>query len=374
MKTLNISGIVLFLLLCSAVHAKTGEEIATQIAPLVNETTRFVAHADLSKINLDQICSESIKQIEPFLNGINLDEKSVKGISREATKLVAKGQKRVQSYLDGLVQESGITDVFFIAQAEIVDETNERGLAFLAFPLKNRSKTQQDALSQVLAPGIDAEYLSEAFELHGFQIIAISGGTREVVSQEQVEKALEQETIQSQKLLEEAFDQMDHSRSIRGIFLPRNDQLDKMLEIFDIFSAPTMRLEKDDETLSEYVELAKSYTKKTSWMSYVIDFSTWKYRLVVKANTEADAKAMEKDFDRSIFLSGELVKKAIAQEPDFAFFAPLASEFVKGFYETQKPLRDGDQFITEWESPMLFGNLLNFYVGIAHFALPPLEE
>ena len=373
MKKLNISGIVLFLLLCSAVHAKTSKEIATQIAPLVNEATMFVAYADFSKINVDQICGDSVKQIEPFLNGIDLDEKSVKGVSREAAKLVAKGQKRVQSYLDGLVQESGVTDVFFIMQVDMTEteeETSERALVFLAFPLENRTKTQRDALSQVLLPGIEAEYLSEVFDLHGFQIVAISVGIAEVVSHERIEKALKQEPTQSLKIPGEAFAQVDHSPSIRGIFLPRNDQLDKMLEVFNLFSGPASQLKKDDEIFREYVELGKSYTKKISWMSYEFDFSTWTYRLTVKADSEADAKALEKDFDRSIFLSSELVKKAIAQEPDFAFFAPLASEFVKGFYESQKPRRDGDRFITEWESPMLFANILNFYVGIAHFALP----
>ena len=376
MKKLNISGIVLFLLFCSAVHAKTGKEIATQIAPLVNEATLFVAYADFSKINVEQICGESVKQIEPLLNGVDLDEKSVKGISREATKLVAKGQKRVQSYLDGLVQKSGVTDVFFVIQTEIDetgDETNESALMFLAFPLENRTKTQQDALSQVLSPGIEAEYLSEAIELHGFQIVAISVDNLESVSKERIEKALEPEPTQSLKFLEEAFSQMENS-SLQGAMLPGNGQFDKILEAFNFFSAPSMYLGKDDETYREYVEIGKSYMKKISWLSYEFDFSTWTYRLTVNAKSEADAKMLEKDFDRYILLSCELIKKNIAQEPDFAFFAPLAFEFVKGFYETQKPLRDGDQFITEWESPMLFGNLLNLYVGIAHFTLPPLEE
>ena len=342
----------LFLLFCSTSYAKSGEEIAAQIAPLLNERTILVIHIDLSQIDFRDVCEKATSQLEPFLASLNIDEKSIQGIAREAKKILRKGEKKIQNCLDTLIDKCGVTDVYYLGCD--APETDESTLDFFAIPLENRTVAQRNALASFLKeiPHLEDTFLefgSEIQEHDGFQVF----GT---FSPERYREIPDQGNAKVQAMLGDALKQT-HGATLRAVMILGNIN-------FIESNRPGRELEH------QLGELLDAMTKKLKYGVFTFDISRMECTVILQANLESDAKDLEQDFQTLIELYGELAKESIQEDQDMAFLAPLVGEFLKGSLKAAKPNRDGSRFVVQYENDMIFSAFINTLVGAAHFVLP----
>ena len=360
MKT-YIPSLLLFLLFCTAAHAKSGGEIAAQIAPLLNERTVVVAHVDLSQIDLHDICEKATSQLEPFLVSLDLDEKSVQGIAREAKKLLLKGEKKVQKYLDTLIDKCGVTDVYwlFTDAPKTADSKSPGTMGFVAIPLANRTTVQREALVSFLAEDFsffldeldwkfELKFNSEIQEIDGFQILGTA-------SPEQFREFHGEADTKAKAVLEDAFKQSPEA----------------ILQVGVLFNEHTTNfgesLQPNSEVERQWGELFVAMTKKNRYGVFTFDVSKMACTIILQANSESDAKGLEEDFQTAAGLLGELVKEGMEEDKDTAFLAPFIAEFMKGSFKTVVPKRDGSRFAVQYENEMIFSMIVNGLVGAAHF-------
>ena len=347
MKT-YIPLFLVLLLLCSPVFAKSGSEIATQVATLLNEQTACVIHIDLTQIDLKTACEEAVGQLEPFLAAINLDEKSIQGIAREAKRILRKGEKKIQDSLDTLVSQCGVSDVYFLGW-------NEPSLEFFAVPLANRAVAEREALVSFLREipfleGAYLEYGSGVQERNGFQVFG-------AFSPERFQEFPDEGDAKVKTILEDALKQATGTTLQVVVFL-------QTVKFFDQPLHPKSEIEL------QWSELADSMQKKLQSAVLTFDISQMKGTLILQANSESDAIDFEQDYRRGIELVGELVRESIQKDRDMAFLAPLVAEFLKGALKTVELQRNGNRFIMQYEDKMMFSTLINGAVGTAHFVFP----
>ncbi len=347
---------LLFLLFCSPAFAKSGSEIATQIAPLLGERTAFFVHVDLTQIDLKTVCEEATGQLEPFLVSLNLDEKSIQGIAREAKKILRKGEAKLQKYLDTLVNQCGVSDVYFLAEGNDKDGAL---WGYFAIPLAGRTAVQREALVSFLKEDL---YLNDTFLEYG-------SGVRE-------HKGFQIFGTFSPERFQEFPDKGD--AKVKTIFKdalqPTTGATFHMVVVFHFVHTTKDYGEwfpnpKNDNE-RQWNELMVSLGEKFQCVVLTFDVSRKEFTFILQTNSEADAKGLEQDYQRGIELAGELVKESVQENQDTAFLAPLVAEFLKGAFRAVQLKRDGSRFVFQQEEKKMFSMLINGGVGAAHFMLP----
>jgi len=337
----------LFLVFCSSVFAKSGREIASQIAPLLDEQTAFVVHIDLLQIDFRTVCEEAISQLEPFLASLDIDEKSIQGIAREAKKILRKGEKKIQDRLDTLIDKCGVYDVYLLGNGS---------LEFFAIPLEHRTAAEREALVSLLK---ETSFLEDTFlefgsgvqERNGFQVF----GT---FLPERFEELPAKGDAKVKATLEDALKQVTGT-PLQAVAFFNSAQTNRAWLI--PFSQPKSENER------QWNELVDSMRKKIQCGVFTFDVSRMECMLVLQALSEPDAESLEQDFRRGIDLIGKLARESLQEDQDMAFLAPLVAEFLKGALKTVHPERDGNRFILQYEDKMVFPMLINSGVGIANF-------
>ena len=348
----SILLLLLFLFFCSGTFAKSGREIATQIAPFLDERTTYVVHVDLSQIDFRAICEEAVDQLEPFLASLNTDEKSIQGIAREAKKILRKGEKKIQDYLDTLINKCGVSDVYMLGNASLGE--------FFAIPLENRTAAEQEALLSFLkeVPGLENSFLefgSGVQVRNGFQVF----GT---FSPEQFQELPDKGDAKIKAVLEDALKQTTGTTLQAALFFhtaPTGQEWDSPL-----FSQPKNEMER------QWNELVDSMGKKIQNGHLTFDVSKMECVIALQACSESDAKGLEQDFRHGIELIGEWTRESLQEDRDMAFLAPLVAEFLKGALKTVQPKRTDNRLVLQYEDKMMFSTMINGAVGVAHFMFP----
>ncbi len=355
MKT--TSTFLLLLSLCSSAFAASGKEVATQIAPLVNERTMFVAYADLSRIDFHAVCESAVTEVEPFLASLEMDEKSIKGVGKEAKKLILKGEKLVQDYIDVLTKKCGVTDFYLLAQAAEKKAGSKKRekepLAFAAIPLKGLSKEQQETLHK-LGPR------SEILDFEGFCVVDFDR-TDLANRLEEIHGETSATKIRS---LENAFN-FTAEADVRIVFLPTEGETESIA-----FSNRKTKSEAE----RQFGDLLASMVSKIQWIALTGDLKKMELAVILEAETEAEAVNLEKDYLKAVELGCEAARIEMEKNKDTAFLAPLVVEFSKGYFKAVQPKHEESRFVLKYENKPFFSVLLGGYVGAAYFMLPPLPE
>jgi len=338
----NLYLLLLLLFSCPQAFAKSGREIATQIAPFLSERTVYVVHFDLSQIDFRAVCEEAIHQVEPFLTSFNVDEKSIQGIAREVKKIIRKGEKKIQDDLDTLIDKCGVSDVYIL---------DNDSLQFFAVPLEKRTAAQREALVSFLKDELLWEFGIEIQEHNGFQVFG-------AFSPERLQELPGKGDAKVQAACEAALKQTTGT-TLQAVLLFNSTPTGK--EGNPPFPQPKNKIERQ---WNEFVE-----SMRKTIQSGVLTFDVSKMECVasLQANSESDAKILEQGFRHGIELIGELAGESIQEDRDMAFLAPLVAEFLKGTLKTVQPKRDGNQFVLQYEEKMMFSMMINSFIGAAHF-------
>ncbi len=357
MKT--TSTFLLFLSLCSSAFAASGKEIVSQIAPLVNDRTAFVAYADLSRIDFHAVCENAVAEVEPFLTSLAMDDRSVKGVGKEAKKLILKGEKSVQEYIDVLTIKCGVTDFYLLGQsAEKKADSRNRDpdLMFAAIPIKNRTKEQQEALRKLSEE-------TETQEIEGFQVIVLRDFLH-TVPPDRLKVIRGEPGAEQTRRLENAF-HLTKDADIRAVVLATEDMTDEV-------SFSTRKTKS--ETERQFNDLLFSMSSKIQWVALACDLKKMELNVIFEAGTEAEAANIEKDYMKAVELGCEAARAEMEKDKDTAFMAPLVVEFAKGFFKANQPKHEESRFVLKYENKPLFSAVLGGYIGAAYFMLPPLLE
>jgi len=339
--------LLLFLVFCSSVFAKSGRDIALPIAPFLDEQTTFVVHVDLSQINSRAVCEEAVGQLEPFLASLNIDEKSIQGIAREAKKILRQGERKIQNDLHTLIDICGVSDVYLLGHGSLV---------FLAVPLENRTTAERQALVSFFkeVPFLEDTFLefgSGVQEQNGFQVFG-------AFSPERFQELPGKGDTKVKTVLEDALKQTVGT-TLQAVVFPNS------LQTGEEWRPPFPNSKSENER--QWNELIGSMGQKIQCGVFTFDVSQMKCVLVLQAYSESDAESLEQDFKRGIDFIGEIARESLQEDQEMAFLAPLIAEFLKGALKTVQPERDGNRFVLEYEDEKMFSMVINGGIGITHF-------
>lgn len=358
------------------VHAKTGKEAARQIVPLINKNTLFVSHIDLSTVDFPTLCEQSLEKNEEIYKAFNLDEKSVRGLSRETKKLILKGQEKAQKYFDSITKDGKITDVYLLCQ---IVEKKKTPVFFVAIPSKNRTdeqkKTLQNVLQQVLQQVLDGKYISEIFEQSGFQIFIIYGTAEPLIPLNAIRKELnDQENKSLLPFLATGFSESVKSGIQTVMFLKP-----------EIFDSEELDLDKNSSNdpfqkmQKELVPLLRKIALKFQFISCTSDLNQGKCTLYLHTKSQDDVESIKADFLKisEIFAQGAsegIVEIGKDSDTDLSFLNAFVREFVKGSMKAAMPNSEANRFVWICESELVNAAIVNYGLIGAHFVLSSLEE
>ncbi len=353
------------------VSAKDGKELATQIAPLVNDATLMVAHADLAKLDLNAIGDNAANGLEEPLANCGFDASSVKGIAREAKKLILQGKTKLVDFQKSLTEKTGVSDVYAVCQfTETGDEPAKGLFIYLAFPNEGRKPAQLKELVELFYPAIEAEGVWTPFEHKGFQIVVLRDQQHDGVPLEEIEHFFETQKPTTIPGLAEAFDRC-RSATIYGVFRLPAKMFDKFIN--EPLSDENFKDLPSRDKIMALAERWKENIPKFQWSAWSLDLNAMESTGVIRMADAAAAKEIRGLAEETINRMGDVIREGIQKEPEAAFVGPFLGELFKGAYQAYLPTTAENELVIQYKFERWGNAILGIYVGLANFVLP-IEE
>lgn len=361
----------LFLLLFSAAVSarESGENpLLEKVDPFLNDSLFMLAHLDISKVDIKELCSESFESIESVLLLLEIDEKSIRGINREAKKILKKGENRLLEYQQSLAGRFGITEVFLAVYGK--DDSKSGVEVFLLFPTENRTKKQRENFALWMKERSE-QWGAAFYETRGMQILG---------DLDEFEEDSGWECFQREKTIQYDLSPLfspENDSSFRVVCFLSEQWTETLIAILTLENNPgvfSVVPPKDKERKEKLAEKFRSLFARPRCLFFEADFQNMEMQYTVQNFSDSDLQQVRKIWSEIVDLCGESILEQFDQGGEMGFLAPMFSEFFKGLYRTYLPGEENLQMqkVVDLKPGGTFA--INILIGAAHFLLPPLDE
>ena len=383
--TKYIIAATFIILLNITINASDAAKTAALIAPLVNDSTVVVVHADLQNLGLHEVCVGLVDRLDQNLANYGFDESSVKGIKKELQNVIFKGEASIQKYLDILTKKSGVGDAFFLIELKEGDDINDlRGILFLAFPTASRTAEMKKNLEGLFESAIENEDVMPPFEHAGFQIMVMQPETdSERIELDEVKEIFKERKPVASSALAEAFAKTE-SDTVQAVLLisPRNcDFFISAMKEAAKQNTEQLANTGNEETMKLFNSLFENAIKnleyfkgKMDWAAYGFNIKTMTVSTTLRLKDEKTAVEALKFIEATIDKFSKMIDVSLSTDDDIKPFAPLCSELIRGYYRSVLPKVVGNELVYSMEYQRIDDTLLPIYISSAYFGLPDPDE
>ncbi|MGL6194114.1 MAG: DUF1559 domain-containing protein [Thermoguttaceae bacterium] len=344
---MSIISVLALFMLTPFVAAKDSKEIAAQIAPLVNEKTFLVAHADVNDLDFGKLENRVLEIFEFLMKTYSFDNQSMKNCVEEAKKIFDEKRDLYRGPVEKFKSDTGVSDIYFIGTFSCA-----KAPVMFAIPTAGITDDQKKAIIEIVDKiKIETNVPEDGVviaELRDFIIIGFLNLSSElhdeIANAETPEKASEiyaeylNKNLVAGKLptLQETLALRESDPIKIALFVPKN-----LLAIVQKF------IEDIDEYFPDELRGTVVYTQM-KFKSGIIGIDPYRpeVNVVVKATSRSSARdistMMETGIETLITLAKGTVMLMQGEDERVQDAIPLMMEFYRGFLRSYLPKQEND--------------------------------